>query len=263
MLLTTPPLPANEARALLAMALHTSREHLIAHPELPVSPAVHTAYETLVARRQSGEPMAYLLGEKEFYGRPFRVTPDVLVPRPDTETLVEVALTCLRGHTAPRLLDLGTGSGCVAITLKLERPDAAVTATDVSTAALAVARSNAESLKAEVSFLQSDWFVALAPRTTFDLIVSNPPYVAATDPHLAALSHEPGLALTDGSDGLQCLSVLIEGACAHLPVGGWLVLEHGYDQSAAVSQQMRDAGYQEVAVYRDAGGQTRVAAGHI
>jgi release factor glutamine methyltransferase len=261
-LLTLPLLPANEARALLAMVLHTSRENLIAHPELTVSPSAQLAYGALVARRKSGEPMAYLLGEKEFYGRPFRVTPDVLVPRPDTETLVEVALACLRGRTAPRILDLGTGSGCVAITLQKERSDAAVIATDVSAAALAVARANAKSLQAEVSFVQGDWFGALAPGAAFDLIVSNPPYVAAADPHLAALIHEPGLALTDGGDGLRCLSVLIDGGRTHLRAGGWLVLEHGYDQSAAVAQQMRDAGYQEVAVHRDAGGQTRVTAGH-
>lgn len=260
-LLTAPPLPANEARALLALVLRTSREYLIAHPELPVSPPAQQAYEALVARRQSGEPLAYLLGEKEFYGRPFSVTPDVLVPRPETETLVEVALACLRGRTAPRILDLGTGSGCVAITLQLERPDASVTATDVSAAALAVARANAQSLKADVLFQQGDWFGALAPGSTFDLIVSNPPYVAAADPHLAALRHEPGLALTDGGDGLQCLSILIAGARAHLRKGGWLVLEHGYDQAAAITPRMRAAGLQEVTVYRDAGGQTRVTAG--
>jgi release factor glutamine methyltransferase len=261
MLLAEPLLPASEARSLLAAVLRTSREQLIAHPELPVSPPAQQAYEALVARRQSGEPLAYLLGEKEFYGRPFRVTPDVLVPRPDTETLVEVALACLRGYTAPRILDLGTGSGCVAITLQLERPDASVIATDVSAAALAVAGANEQSLKASVTFLQGDWFRALTPGVEFDLIVSNPPYVAAADPHLSALRYEPGLALTDGGDGLQCLSTLIAGASAHLRAGGWLVLEHGYDQAAAITTRMRDAGFQEVTVYRDAGGHTRVTAG--
>jgi len=254
-------LPAPEARALLAWVLRAPRERLVAHPETVVTPQAYAEYAALVARRQSGEPMAYLLGEKEFYGRPFRVTPEVLVPRPDTETLVEVALACLRERTTPRILDLGTGSGCVAITLQLERPDATVIATDVSAAALAVARANAQSLKAEVRFLQGDWFAALAPGDAIDVIVSNPPYVAAADPHLAALSHEPGLALTDGGDGLQCLSILIAGAGTHLLAGGWLVLEHGYDQAAAVAQRMRDAGFREVTVYRDAGGQTRVTAG--
>jgi release factor glutamine methyltransferase len=255
-------LPAPEARALLAWVLRVPRERLVAHPETVVTPQAHTDYTALVARRQSGEPMAYLLGVKEFYGRSFKVTPDVLVPRPDTETLVEVALACLRERTAPRILDLGTGSGCVAITLQLERPDSAVIATDVSAAALTVARANAQSLQAGVSFLQGDWFNALAPAAAFDLIVSNPPYVAAADPHLAALRHEPGLALTDGGDGLRCLSILIAGARAHLPAGGWLVLEHGYDQAAAVAQRMRDAGFREVTMTRDAGGQTRVTAGH-
>ena len=260
-LLAEHALPATEARALLAWVLHAPRERLVAHPETVVTPQAHAAFTALVERRQAGEPLAYLLGEKEFYGRPFRVTPDVLVPRPDTETLVEVALACLRGRTAPRILDLGTGSGCVAITLQLERPDASVTATDVSAGALAVARANAQSLKADVIFQQGDWFGALARGSTFDLIVSNPPYVAAADPHLAALRHEPGLALTDGGNGLQCLSILIAGALAHLRKEGWLVLEHGYDQAAAITPRMHAAGYQEVTVYRDAGGQTRVTAG--
>lgn len=260
-LLAEQVLPAPEARALLAWVLRVPRERLVAHPELVVTPQAHADFTALVARRQSGEPMAYLLGEREFYGRRFTVTPDVLVPRPDTETLVEVALACLRERTAPRILDLGTGSGCVAITLQLERPDAAVIATDVSAAALAVARANAQSLQAGVSFLQGDWFNALAPGAAFDLIVSNPPYVAAADPHLAALRHEPDLALTDGGDGLRCLTILSTGARAHLLAGGWLVLEHGYDQAAAVAQRMRDAGFREVTMTRDAGGQTRVTAG--
>jgi release factor glutamine methyltransferase len=260
-LLAEQVLPAPEARALLARVLRVPRERLVAHPETVVTPQAHTDYMALVARRQSGEPMAYLLGEKEFYGRSFTVTPDVLVPRPDTETLVEVALACLRERNAPRILDLGTGSGCVAITLQLERPDSAVIATDVSAAALTAARANAQSLQAGVSFLQGDWFKALATAAAFDLIVSNPPYVAAADPHLAALRHEPGLALTDGGDGLRCLSILIAGARAHLLAGGWLALEHGYDQAAAVAQRMRDAGFREVTMTRDAGGQTRVTAG--
>jgi release factor glutamine methyltransferase len=262
-LLAERTLPVTEARTLLAWILHAPRERLIAHPETSVAPQAHTEYKAWVARRHAGEPLAYLVGEKEFYGRPFRVTPDVLVPRPDTETLVEVALECVRDNAAPRILDLGTGSGCVAVTVKLERLDATVSATDVSAAALAVARANAQSLQAQVSFLQGDWFRALAPGTAFDLIVSNPPYVAAADPHLAALGHEPCLALTDGGDGLQCLAILVEGARAHLFAGGWLVLEHGYDQAAAIGQRMRDAGFRDVTTYRDAGGQTRVTAGRV
>ncbi len=259
-LLAEHALPATEARALLAWVLRTPRERLVAHPETVVPPQAHTDYTALVARRQAGEPLAYLLGEKEFYGRPFAVTPDVLVPRPDTETLIDVALACVRGRAAPRILDLGTGSGCVAITLALERPDASVCATDVSAAALAMARANAQSLGASVTFLQGDWFTALGPGA-FDLIVSNPPYVAYADPHLAALRHEPPLALTDGGDGMQCLSILIAGARKYLSGEGWLALEHGYDQAAAVGQRMKDAGFREVTTHRDAGGQTRVTAG--
>jgi release factor glutamine methyltransferase len=259
--LAEPALPAPEARALLAWVLRAPRERLVAHPEAVVTSQVLADYTALVARRQAGEPLAYLLGEKEFYGRPFRVTPDVLVPRPDTETLIDVALACVRDRAAPRILDLGTGSGCVAITLQLERPDASVWATDVSAAALAVARANAQTLGAGVTFLQGDWFAALGPGATFDLIVSNPPYVAYADPHLAALRHEPPLALTDGGDGLQCLSILIGGAQTYLRGEGCLALEHGYDQAAAVAQRMRDGGFRDVTVQRDAGGQTRVTAG--
>jgi release factor glutamine methyltransferase len=260
-LLLSADLPRAEARALLASALRVTRERLIAFPETEVPLSVLTAYEALVARRREGEPLAYLLGEKEFYGRRFAVTPDVLVPRPDTESLVDVALECLSPMAAPRVLELGTGSGCIAITLQLERPAARVVATDVSTAALDVARANARDLGAPVTFQQGDWYAAVDPAALFDLIVSNPPYVAAADPHLAALKHEPAMALSDGHDGLQCLSALIAGARAHLRAGAWLVLEHGYDQSQAVARLIREAGFREVSVRRDAGGQPRVSFG--
>jgi release factor glutamine methyltransferase len=254
-------LPLVEVRALLASSLRVTREYLIAFPETDVPPPALAAYEALAARRRNGEPLAYLLGEKEFYGRRFAVTPDVLVPRPDTETLVEVALECLARLTAPRVLELGTGSGCIAITLQLERPDAQLVATDVSVAALELAHANACDLDSRVTFRPGDWYAAVDLSERFDLIVSNPPYVAAADPHLDALTHEPALALTDGHDGLQCLSTLIAGARAHLRAGAWLALEHGYDQSAAVGRLLRDAGFREVSVRRDAGGQPRVSLG--
>jgi release factor glutamine methyltransferase len=260
-LLAEQALPATEARALLASVLRAPRERLIAYPETAVSLPARTNYTALVRRREAGEPLAYLLGEKEFYGRLFRVTPDVLVPRPDTETLIDVALACLLGRRAPRVIDLGTGSGCVAITLQLERTDACVMATDVSNAALAVARANAQSLGADVTLVESDWFVALDPCDAFDLVVSNPPYVASGDPHLEALRYEPALALTDGDDGLRCLSTLIAGARRYLKPGGWLALEHGYDQHDEVRERMVAAGYRELAVRRDAGGQARVTTG--
>lgn len=254
-------MPQSEARALLAAILRVTRERLIAFPETAVPPPALATYEALLARRLAGEPLAYLLGEKEFYGRRFAVTRDVLVPRPDTETLVEVALECLTPLTAPRVLELGTGSGCIAITLQLERPDARVVATEVSTAALAVARANARDLDARVTLLPGDWYSAIEPAEPFDLIVSNPPYVAASDPHLDALRHEPAGALTDGADGLRCLSALIAGARAHLRAEGWIALEHGYDQSSAVERLLLDAGFREVAMRRDAGGQPRVSLG--
>ena len=260
-LLLSADLPRVEARALLASALRVTRERLIAFPETEVPPPALAAYEALVARRRDGEPLAYLLGEREFYGRRFAVTPDVLVPRPDTEALVEVALECLSQVTAPRVLELGTGCGCIAVTLQLERPDARVVATDVSAAALAVARANALDLAARVTFRQGDWYAAVEPAEQFDLILSNPPYVAADDPHLDALKHEPAMALSDGHDGLQCLSTLITGARAHLRAGAWLALEHGYDQSLAVERLLRDAGFKAVSMRRDAGGQPRVSFG--
>jgi release factor glutamine methyltransferase len=260
-LLRSADLPRAEARALLASVLRVARERLIAFPETEVPLPAQAVYETLAARRREGEPLAYLLGEKEFYGRRFAVTPDVLVPRPETETLVEVALECLSKVTAPRVLELGTGSGCIAITLQLQRPDARVVATDVSAPALAMARANARDLGAPVTFQAGDWYAAVDPAEMFDLIVSNPPYVAAADPHLDALSYEPAVALTDRHDGLQCLSTLIAGARSHLRTGACLALEHGYDQSQAVARLLLESGFQEVSMRRDAGGQPRVSLG--
>jgi release factor glutamine methyltransferase len=260
-LLTASALPLAEARTLLAQVLQVPRERLIAFPETAVPEAARAAFEAMAARRHAGEPLAYLRGAQEFYGRPFRVTPDVLVPRPDTETLVEVALECLRPLQRPRILELGTGSGCIAITLQLERPDARIVATDIAPAALAVARDNARALGAAPEFVLTHWYAAFAPSAEFDLIVSNPPYVAANDPHLADLGHEPSRALTDGADGLQCLSDIIAGARAHLSAGAWLVLEHGYDQAAAVRERLQGAGFGDVASHRDAGGHLRVSRG--
>lgn len=262
-LLRASGLPLAEARALLAQQLGVTREHLVAHPERPVAMEHALAYRTLVRRRQSGEPMAYLLGVQSFYGRDFRVSRDVLVPRADTETLIDVALKCLRGVTAPRVLELGTGSGCIAVTLKLERPDAVIAATDMSVAALAIARINARARNADIQWLQGDWYAPVPHGALYDLIVSNPPYVAAGDPHLPALQHEPPLALTDGADGLRCLHLLAGGARRHLASGGWIVLEHGHDQGPAVARMLADAGFRDVATTQDAGGRDRVGAGRL
>lgn len=259
-LLAASGLPLPEARALLARCLDVPREHLVAHPEAAVAAAPAGAFAQAAQRRAAGEPLAYLLGEKEFYGRPFAVTPDVLVPRPETELLVDLALERMHALLRPRVLDLGTGSGCIAVTLALERPDAQVTATDVSAAAIAVARRNAARLGAAVEFRFGDWYGAVAVDARFDLIVANPPYVAPGDPHLDALRHEPLGALTDGRDGLACLEAIVAGARAHLAPAGWLLVEHGFDQSAAVRALLRTAGL--VSQSRsDAAGHPRVAFG--
>lgn len=256
-------LPALEGRALLAHVLAVPREQLIAHPDTPIDARLAQDFGALVARRKAGVPIAYLLGVKEFYGRSFLVNSDVLVPRPETETLVEAALECLEGFASPHVLELGTGSGCIAITLALERPAAIVTATDVSAAALQVAQANANilganPLEAKIRWVQSDWYTALEPATKFNLIVSNPPYVAANDPHLDALRHEPQLALTGGVDGLACLRAICSRASAHLAEGGWIALEHGHDQAAAVHGLLAAAGFREISSQRDAAGVERV-----
>lgn len=253
-------LPPAEARALLARCLDVTRERLIAHPEAAVAAASAEAFTQAARRRAAGEPLAYLLGEKEFYGRPFAVTPDVLVPRPETELLVDLALERMRTMQRPRVLDLGTGSGCIAVSLALERPDARVSAIDASAAALAVARRNAERLGARVEFRLGDWYGPLAADARFDVIVANPPYVAPGDPHLDALRHEPLTALTDGRDGLACLEAIVAGARAHLAPAGWLLVEHGFDQSAAVQVLFRGAGLAPQSQV-DAAGHLRVTFG--
>ncbi|MCS6945485.1 MAG: peptide chain release factor N(5)-glutamine methyltransferase [Sutterellaceae bacterium] len=255
-LLAAAGLPRREARALLAHVLAVPREALIADPQRPVPTAAAARFAQLAQRRRAGEPLAYLLGYCEFYGRPFAVNAAVLVPRPETETLVQLALARLRQMAAPWVLDLGTGSGCVAVTLALECAAATVLASDVSSAALAVARANAHRLGAQVAFFQGDWLAAV--RGPFDLIVSNPPYVAAGDPHLAALRFEPAAALIGGDDGLAALRAIIKAAPSSLRSGGWLLVEHGYDQAAAVRALLRGAGFGAITTTRDAAGIERV-----
>ena len=251
-----------DARVLAAHILGTDAAWLIAHDTDPLADTHVAAFESLLFHRLDGVPIAYLVGTREFYGRPFRVTPDVLIPRPDTELLVERALACIPSDQAVDVLDLGTGSGCIAITLALERPLARVTAVDRSTAALAIARHNADILNAHIEFLTSDWFAALAGRR-FDLIVSNPPYVAAADPHLARgdVRFEPLTALAAGHDGLDDLRRLIRAACDHLKPGGALLLEHGYDQADAVIELLRQHGFEQTCTLRDLGGLNRVSGG--
>ncbi|HEY5762236.1 MAG TPA: peptide chain release factor N(5)-glutamine methyltransferase [Rhodocyclaceae bacterium] len=252
-----------DARLLVQHIVGIGHAEFLAHPERRLSHDEANAFMALVNRRANGEPLAYLTGEREFFGRSFAVTADVLIPRPDTERLVLAAIEVAeeRGGEAA-ILDLGTGSGAIAVTLALELPGARLTATDLSAAALTVAGRNAAVLGATVSFVASDWYAALGP-TQFDLIVSNPPYVAAGDPHLAqdGLPFEPDLALTDGGDGLACLREIIAGAPAFLAPGGQLLLEHGYDQAAAVRALLARAGFIAIASRRDLSGHERVSGG--
>jgi release factor glutamine methyltransferase len=253
-----------DARVLASHAWQVDHAWLIAHDTDPLSDTHVAAFEFLLAQRLEGVPIAYLVGTREFYGRPFLVSPDVLIPRPDTELLVEQALACIPPDQAVAVLDLGTGSGCIAITLALEHPLARVTAVDRSPAALAIAQRNAELLNARIEFLTSDWFDALAGRR-FDLIVSNPPYIAAADPHLARgdVRFEPLTALAAGADGLDDLRHLIAAACNHLKPGGALLLEHGYDQSATCRALFQQTGFAGVNTRKDLAGLDRVTLGHF
>lgn len=251
-----------DARILLRHVLQCSAARLAAYPEALLEPAQQDFFRLLVERREGGEPIAYLVGEREFFGRSFRVTPAVLIPRPDTELLVELALAHFGDKPHSRVLDLGTGSGALAVTLILELPEADVTAVDRSREALLVAMANAARLNASVSFVQGDWFAPLGGER-YHLIVSNPPYVASGDPHLAEgdVRFEPTTALAAGPQGLDDLASIVAGAPAHLEAGGWLFLEHGYDQAAAVRGLLTDAGFSAIASWKDLGGIERVSGG--
>jgi len=251
-----------EARLLTMHILGKSRAWLVAHDRDPLATVQWQALEAALVRRLAGEPVAYILGEREFYGRPFRVSPATLIPRPETEHLVEAALARLPVAAPLRVLDIGTGSGCIAITLKLERPDWRVTAVDISPAALDVARANAANLKAGVEWLESDLLAAL-PGRRFDLIVSNPPYIPEQDRHLdqGDVRFEPRQALASGKTGLDALRAIIELAPTHLENSGWLLLEHGYDQGEVVPALLERAGYAEVFMTPDLAGQPRLSGG--
>lgn len=251
-------IPLREARRLLCHVLGLSPAVLEAHPERKVSPGDTAAFRALVARRAAGEPMAYLTGRREFYGLEFHVTPAVLIPREETELLVDIALEA----RARQILELGTGSGCLAVAVAKHLPQAQVTAVDASAAALAVARENAARHGVGIRFLQGNWFAPLGGER-FDLILANPPYVAEDDPHLAQgdVRYEPLGALTAGSDGLDDIRRIVAGAPAHLSPGGRLWLEHGYDQAEAVAALLAAAGFTDIAQRRDLAGILRVSGG--
>lgn len=254
-----------DAQMLLLHALGRSphdRAWLIAHGSDPLPVGVTDRWGALLQRRQTGEPVAYLLGEKEFGGLTLQVDARVLVPRPDTEVLVEWAVDALppAGADAPRLLDLGTGSGAIALTVADRRPDAHVTATDASADALAVAQTNAQRLGLSVRFAHGAWLAAV-PGERFDVIASNPPYIAEDDPHLAALAHEPISALTAGPDGLDDIRQIVAQASGALHPGGWLLLEHGHDQAEAVRELLSTRGFEAVTSRQDLAGIARCSGG--
>ncbi|MBR0566591.1 peptide chain release factor N(5)-glutamine methyltransferase [Azoarcus sp. L1K30] len=251
-----------EARVLLRHVLQCPASRLVAWPELALKAEDWAQYRELVERRAAGEPVAYLTGMREFYGRDFMVTPAVLIPRADTELLVELAVAHFAGVPRARLLDMGTGSGVLAVTLALELDAADVTAIDRSREALWVAMANAARLGASVSFVQSDWFSGLGEER-FQLIVANPPYIAAEDAHLEQgdLRFEPRTALAAGPAGLDDLAEIVSRAPTHLEAEGWLFLEHGFDQASAVRGLLADAGFAAIASWKDLAGIERVSGG--
>ncbi len=251
-----------EVQMLLQQVLHVARSYLVAHPEHILSDAEETAYRVLLQRRLSGEPIAYILGEREFFGLNLGVTNATLIPRPDTELLVELALERV-AQNGMRVLDMGTGSGAIALAIAHQRRDAEVWTCDKSVAALAVARANAQRLGiSNVRFIESNWFSALDGQR-FDLIVSNPPYIAAGDPHLAQgdVRFEPLTALAAGADGLDDIRRIVAQARAHLEQDGWLLLEHGYDQAERVRELLQAAGFAAVFSAQDLSGIERCSGG--
>ena len=252
-----------DAQWLLGHVLGQPRAWLMAHDDQRLPAPTAGAYSTLCQRRAAGEPLAYLVGECGFHGLRLQVTPDVLVPRPDTETLVDWALSLLPTLSAatPQVIDLGTGSGAIALAVAHHQPVAQVTATDLSPAALAVAQANARSLGLTLHWATGAWWQAVATEACFDLVLSNPPYIADDDPHLPALRHEPQLALTPGGDGLDALRQIVAGAPAHLQTGGWLLLEHGWDQADAVAALLDTAGFRAISHRLDLAGHRRCTGG--
>ena len=258
----TLPLDPLENRTLLCHALGVTRVGLITQSERTLLEDEATQLAALVQRRLDGEPIAYIVGEREFFGLRFQVSPAVLIPRPDTELIVELALERL--PQGGRLLDMGTGSGAIAVSCAHSRRDAQITALDLSEDALAVARANAAANGVTVRFLRSDWFDAVGDER-FELIASNPPYIASHDEHLSQgdLRFEPTGALTDHADGLSALRSIVDGAPAHLEPGGWLLLEHGYDQAEAVRDLLQQRGFQDVQSWRDLADIERVSGGRL
>jgi release factor glutamine methyltransferase len=251
--------PRLDAELLLMRSIDVARSYLFAHPDDTLDAAAANRFRQLVEKRAAGMPLAYITGEKEFWSMQLIVSPDTLIPRPDTEILVEQALVHIPRNTEYRVLDLGTGSGAIALAIARERPLCNVVATDTSAAALRIAAENANQLGVpNVEFFQGDWFAPLAP-DTFDLIVSNPPYIEANDRHLDDLRFEPARALIAGADGLDAIRTIAMDAGNHLRSGGTLLLEHGDTQAEHVAALLRAAGWGDVRVIRDLAGLPRVS----
>ena len=258
-------LPRLEARMLLEHVLQKPREWLLAHDTDPIPEEQATQFLTLAAQRRQGTPMAYLVGAREFMGLRFEVSRDVLIPRPETELLVEKVLESCLKRSQPKILDLGTGSGAVAISVARARSDAMVVASDLSVAALAIAQRNSQALGAKVQFWHGSWYEALPSEGQFDVIASNPPYIAADDEHLVQgdLRFEPRGALTEETDGLSALRAIVEGAPSRLVPGGALWLEHGFAQAEQVTGMLERAGFHDVHTVRDLAGLPRVTGGTL
>ncbi len=257
--------PRIDAEVLLCHLLKKSPSHLIAWPEKRLSSAQQRAFKALLQRRINGEPIAYITGHREFWSLDLLVTPATLIPRPDTELLVEQALERIPNNAPWQVADLGTGSGAIALAIASERPRCQLYAVDISADALAVAQQNAQRLAIpNVTFLQGDWLAPLQQKS-LNMVISNPPYIEASDPHLTQgdLRFEPKRALRSGEDGLDDIRLLIESSRHPLQTGGWLLLEHGYHQSAEILEIMRQQGYRRVQGYIDYGGNDRVACGQI
>ena len=257
-------LPLLEARMLMQCVTGYSRVQLLSHDTEVLNDAQQEHWQTLVTRRLNGEPMAYILGEREFYGRLFAVNPNVLIPRPDTETLIEAVLADFGTETIS-LVDLGTGSGAIALTLAAERPNWQVCATDVSTEALVVARQNSQRLNTSVRFFEGDWWGALPvdEHLKFHVLVSNPPYIEANDGHLSEgdVRFEPMGALTDGADGLQHYRRILHDVARYLHTNGAVYFEHGYNQGASIRALLSQAGLTQVRTIQDLSGNDRVSTG--
>lgn len=247
-LLRNPAIDRRENRSILRHIVDFTEAQLISHADYCLTNTQLDEYNQHVARIINGEPLAYILGYKEFYSRVFKLSPATLIPRPETELLVDQVISLAKASA--RILDLGTGSGCIAITLKLQRPDLQIIASDKSVAALDIAKLNAENLAANITFVCSDWFNLIANQR-FDIIVSNPPYIANNDPHLAQLQFEPQQALTDFRDGLTHIRQITAQASNFLVIGGYLIIEHGFDQGEAVRDIFTKNKFNEIVTIRD------------